>query len=123
MNHYFNFATRTSAQLLLVAAALALTACAARQPYGQPAYSPQGYSRQASGPANGVYHAIPANGQPGCTQGIMSDPNVDAVIGGALGGLLGNQMGEGKGKQAMTALGAVAGVVAGHKIGTAYGPC
>lgn len=39
-----------------------------------------------------------------------------AIIGGVAGGLLGNQFGKGSGNAAMTALGAVAGVVTGHNM-------
>lgn len=113
-HNFFQGAARASARAAVLGAILALGACAYRQPAYGPTYS--------APPANGVYHAVP-NSQVGCTNGIMSDPNVDAVIGGALGGLAGNQFGAGTGKQAMTALGAVAGALAGHKVGSAYGPC
>jgi outer membrane lipoprotein SlyB len=40
---------------------------------------------------------------------------VGAVAGGVLGGVLGHQVGAGRGKEAMTVLGAVGGVFAGHE--------
>lgn len=96
----------------LAAAAAAFTqlaACAYQQPYGV-APSPQAYQGAAV--------------QPGCNSSLLTDPLVASVIGGGLGGLLGNQFGGGGGNAAMTALGAVGGVVAAqHLASAANGPC
>ncbi|HEX7380617.1 MAG TPA: hypothetical protein VF265_00530 [Nevskiaceae bacterium] len=86
-----------------------LAACAYQQPYGMAA-PPQAYQSAAV--------------QPGCNAGLLSDPLVASVIGGGLGGLVGNQFGKGGGNAAMTALGAVGGVVAAqHLAADANRPC
>ena len=58
----------------------------------------------------GVVESVNAVQQQGLATGL------GAVAGGVLGGVVGHQMGGGKGKTAMTALGAIGGVLAGNEV-------
>lgn len=108
--NFMNFTTRTLALMVAAGAFTQLAACATyQQPYPQ-----QGYAQVQQPGTYPIYQA-----QPACANGMLSDPMVNAVVGGALGGLAGNQFGKGSGKSAMTALGAVAGVVAGQQVAQA----
>ncbi|TAM12826.1 MAG: glycine zipper 2TM domain-containing protein [Nevskiaceae bacterium] len=100
---------RTTRTLVLALTAGALTQLAACATYPQ-----QGYAQPQQPGTYPIYQAAPA-----CANGMMSDPTVNSVVGGALGGFAGNQFGKGTGKSAMTALGAVAGVIAGQQVASA----
>jgi len=58
----------------------------------------------------GTVESVSAVQQPGQATGL------GAVAGGVLGGVVGHQMGGGNGKTAMTALGAIGGVLAGNEV-------
>ncbi|MDN5874269.1 MAG: glycine zipper 2TM domain-containing protein [Sinobacteraceae bacterium] len=121
----------------------ALSACAYQQQpygygdasaYGQP-YGAQTVQQQAP-PADVQYETVDVlSSTPSYQQVQVARPRqecarvpvntsgrstVGTLVGGALGGLVGNQFGGGTGKAAMTALGAVAGAIAGDKV--ASGP-
>jgi outer membrane lipoprotein SlyB len=102
-------------------AAPAIAAAPAKSHHTKPAAPPLAMARvDASVPdggqhavacANcGVVESVSAVQQPGQATGL------GAVAGGVLGGVVGHQMGGGNGKTAMTALGAIGGVLAGNEV-------
>jgi outer membrane lipoprotein SlyB len=91
--------------LLVLFAALLLTACATSSPYG---YRDDGYRTCRS---CGVVERLErVEGGSGYASGS------GAVLGAIIGGALGNQVGKGDGRKAATIAGAVAGGVIGNEI-------
>lgn len=105
-----------SLQPLLLAACLALTACAHQQrpPAREPVYYPgSGSSSYPQAPSASVQYGhvrsieqIEGGGSSGG----------GALIGGVIGGVLGNQVGKGSGRTAATVAGAVGGAVVGNEV-------
>lgn len=87
--------------VLVIAAAISLTACATGQQ--QPYYGNSGYQQQSS------YGYQQRGGTDvGCIAGT--------VVGGVAGAAIGNQIGKGTGKTVMTGVGAAGGALAGQQL-------
>lgn len=86
--------------VLVIAAAISLTACATGQQ--QPYYGNSGYQQQSYG------YQQRGGTDVGCIAGT--------VVGGVAGAAIGNQMGKGTGKTVMTGVGAAGGALAGQQL-------
>ena len=108
--------SRFTTSALVVAGALAMTACAGG-PYGMGGSTqPVGGSAYPAGQAaysqyGRVTNVEMVRGGTGGTGGIAG-----AAVGGAVGGLAGNQVGSGRGRTAATVAGVAAGALIGYTV-------